>query len=47
MNEEDWAKIEAVPIYTEKDLTNEFETFSTVLDGTSDSSLILLFSHIF
>lgn len=35
MNEDDWSSIEQVPVYTEKELANEFEAFSTTLNGTS------------
>ena len=34
MNEEEWSNIEKVPVYTEKELANEFEAFNTVLNGT-------------
>jgi len=35
MNEEDWSHIEKVPVYTEKELATEFESFSSILNGTS------------
>jgi len=35
MNEEDWSHIEKVPVYTEKELATEFESFSSILNGTN------------
>jgi len=35
MNEEEWSNIEKVPVYTEKELANEFEAFTVVLNGTA------------
>jgi len=46
MNEEDWDNIEKVPVYTEKELATEFDSFSTILNGTSKNNLPLYSSPI-